>query len=97
MTEPQGNITPEHDHPLERVRAAAANSQAARLAFDCAVDEAVAAGYSLRDVAGASDLSHTGVAKLVDRMHRTGRSLGVTRHAGRWRKDETPSVNRPPY
>lgn len=81
---PHPYLTPDIADPLERVRATRAAAQDAVTAFECAVDEAVAAGCSLRVTGAAAGLTHTGVAKLVERLWRTGRPRGLERERGRW-------------
>lgn len=84
--------------PLERVRAARAQLDDAKLQFDCAVSEARLAGASLREVADVAGLSHTGVAKLCRRVVASASSLGLTLVEGRWwrrRADRRQRFDRP--
>ena len=86
--------------PLDRVRAAREAAEEAALAYWCAIDEAVAAGHSLREVGTAGGMSHTGVAKVVDRLKREGRSRQVERVQGRWvmgEADGRAAQNLSPY
>ena len=80
--------------PLDRVRRARDEAGASSLVLRCAIDEAVLAGLSQRTVAEAAGLSHTGVAKVVDRLRDAGPSL--ERVDGRWRRNQAPAGHRVP-
>lgn len=85
------NVTGPLGSPLERVRAARQHLDDAKLTFDCAVSEARLSGASLREVAAAAGLSHTGVAKLCRRLVSGAHGLGVVLTDGRWRRRAAPA------
>jgi hypothetical protein len=84
----QVDLLPSGSEPgaLQRVQSARRRLEEAQLAFHLAVSEARLAGGSLREIADAAGLSHTGVAKMDAKVRADQHHLGVRLDAGRWRR-----------